>query len=106
MLLVQLARSHGPAAFVVHVEHADKQVSFHVRDHGRGITASETRDLFRPFSKSASQAASSAPGVGLGLSLSRRLAQDLGGRLEFVRCQGPGAAFVLTLPVGDRCRRD
>jgi signal transduction histidine kinase len=56
------------------------------------------RRLFRSFSKSAREAACSAPGIGLGLALSRRLAKDMGGRLELDRSVSDGACFVLRLP--------
>ena len=52
-----------------------------VRDHGKGIDRQDRRRLFRPFFKSANEAAHSAPGVGLGLSLCLRLARALGGNL-------------------------
>jgi signal transduction histidine kinase len=71
-----------------------------VSDHGPGISAKAARRLFRPFSKSVHEAADTAPGVGLGLALSRRLAQDLGGRLEFDTSQLTGATFVLQIPRG------
>jgi len=67
-----------------------------VRDHGPGIAGRDARRLFRPFSKSASDAAHSAPGVGLGLALSRRLARSMGGDLRLHE-GGGGACFVLTL---------
>jgi len=73
-------------------------VAFQVRDHGRGISPREAKLLFRPFSKSADEAAHSAPGVGLGLALCRRLAHDLGGQLELVPIDDAGAVFQLTLP--------
>ena len=53
-----------------------------VRDHGPGISATVRRRLFRSFSKSARNAAETAPGIGLGLTLSRRLARDMGGDLR------------------------
>ena len=74
-------------------------VRFSVKDQGPGISEKAARRLFRPFSKSVEQAANSAPGVGLGLALCRRLATDLGGRLELEPANGDGASFVLTLPV-------
>jgi len=77
---------------------ADK-ISISIRDHGPGISFSGAKRLFRPFSKSADEAATSAPGVGLGLALSRRLAKELGGVLELTRLEGYGAVFVLTIPV-------
>jgi signal transduction histidine kinase len=69
-----------------------------VSDHGPGISEKAARRLFRPFSKSVHDAACSAPGVGLGLALSRRLAHELGGRLQFERTPG-GATFALYLPL-------
>jgi signal transduction histidine kinase len=73
-------------------------VQFQVRDHGDGISPREAKSLFRPFSKSADEAAHSAPGVGLGLALCRRLAHDLGGQLEWIPNDDAGAVFQLTLP--------
>jgi len=84
----------------IHVDvtrHGD-DVRFRVRDHGPGIDRHEAKRLFRPFSKSATDAANSAPGVGLGLALCRRLARELGGSLAWQPIPGPGASFVLTLP--------
>ena len=75
-----------------------RRVAFIVRDHGPGISAAGRRRLFQPFSKSVHEAANTAPGVGLGLALSRRLAADLGGRLELQSPPEGGCAFVLTLP--------
>ncbi len=69
-----------------------------VQDHGPGISDAEERRLFRPFSKSAHDAAASAPGVGLGLALSRRLARSMGGDLRYDRSAHPRASFVLSLP--------
>jgi signal transduction histidine kinase len=73
-------------------------------DHGSGIGPAERRRLFRPFHKSAAHAAGSAPGVGLGLALSRRLARSLGGDLRLAPSDG-GATFELTLPRAAAGRR-
>jgi K+-sensing histidine kinase KdpD len=70
-----------------------------VRDHGQGISAEGARRLFRPFSKSAHEAAHTAPGVGLGLALCRRLSRSMGGDLRLDRLVQNGACFVLTLPI-------
>jgi len=69
-----------------------------VRDHGPGLSRDAARRLFQPFSKSATEAAHSAPGVGLGLALSRRLARTLGGDLRCEIADGGGAQFALALP--------
>ena len=68
-----------------------------VHDHGPGIGPDQSRRLFQAFSKSADQAARSAPGVGLGLALSRRLARDMDGELALDPKVREGACFVLTL---------
>jgi signal transduction histidine kinase len=70
-----------------------------VRDHGPGLTPRSIRRLFQPFSKSAHDAARSAPGVGLGLALSRRLARSMGGELRLTENGPLGASFVLTIPL-------
>jgi signal transduction histidine kinase len=84
----------------VHLEvrSAGRWLTLSVRDHGPGLAPQATRRLFRPFSKSAHDAAGSAPGVGLGLALSRRLARALGGDLRLSRNDPLGACFALTIP--------
>jgi signal transduction histidine kinase len=67
-----------------------------LRDHGPGIDSSRRRTLFQAFRKSAEDAAVSAPGVGLGLALCRRLARDMGGDLRY-EPQSRGACFTLSL---------
>jgi signal transduction histidine kinase len=77
---------------------AGRWLALTVRDHGPGLHPRVIRRLFRPFSKSAHDAAQSAPGVGLGLALSRRLARALGGDLRLQENGPLGASFTLTIP--------
>jgi signal transduction histidine kinase len=79
---------------------AGDRAALEVCDHGPGLSARDARRLFRPFSKSARQAAHSAPGVGLGLALSRRLAREMGGDLTLIPRPDDGACFALFLPLG------
>ena len=69
-----------------------------VRDFGAGISKDGARRLFRPFSKSAHEAAHTAPGVGLGLALCHRLSRTMGGDLKLDGTVKDGACFVLSLP--------
>ena len=76
------------------------EIDILIADHGPGISTEECKRIFRPFHKSAKQAAETQPGVGLGLALSKRLASSMGGKLS---CRNrpdgkPGAVFVLSLP--------
>jgi signal transduction histidine kinase len=80
------------------VEADADRVRFRFHDHGPGISRAERRRLFQPFHKSAREAAQTAPGVGLGLALSRRLARDMHGDLKLDDRIVDGAGFVLTLP--------
>ena len=76
---------------------ADGAVHLRIRDHGPGLPARGAERLFRPFRKSVQEAANSAPGLGLGLALSRRLARSMGGDLRVDRSVAGGAALILTL---------
>ena len=90
------AASGDPARIELTTETETKSIRIQVRDFGPGISESQRRLLFAPFTKSATEAAKSAPGVGLGLSLSRHLARDMGGELTSEACDD-GACFCLTL---------
>ncbi|NQU21338.1 MAG: HAMP domain-containing histidine kinase [Candidatus Nealsonbacteria bacterium] len=83
------------------VSRIDGKAEIRLRDHGPGVSESVRRRLFRSFSKTADEAAHSAPGVGLGLALSRRLARDMGGDLRLEQDAAEGACFVLVLKASD-----
>lgn len=80
------------------VERAADEVLIHVHDHGPGMPPAQVGRLFKPFSKSVQEAANSAPGLGLGLTLSQRLARSMGGDLRLDPAPG-GARFTVTVPV-------
>ena len=83
----------------VRTRKGDGAAELRVCDHGPGVARTDLRRLFRPFSKSARDAANTAPGVGLGLALSRRLARQMHGELALDAGAAEGACFVLTLPL-------
>ena len=68
-------------------------------DRGRGIRADERGRIFKPFHKSAQDAADDQPGVGLGLALCQRMVKELNGRLTIQDSSEGGATFRLELPV-------
>ena len=71
------------------------QVAFCVVDHGPGVPL-ELRDrIFEPFERFDPH---SGHGTGLGLPVSRRLAEALGGTLSVEETEGGGATFILKLP--------
>jgi signal transduction histidine kinase len=80
------------------VQRAADHVTFTIRDHGPGFAKAQSVRRSRAFSKTAEEAAVTAPGVGLGLALCRRLAKQLGGQLEIASHRGEGATITLQLP--------
>jgi signal transduction histidine kinase len=100
------ASAAGSTDKIIHLEAFpdSKFAMLRVRDHGQGISEEGARRLFKPFSKSAHEAAHTAPGVGLGLALCRRLSRSMGGDLRLDRLVKNGACFVLSLPLSDATR--
>ncbi|MCK6491450.1 MAG: HAMP domain-containing histidine kinase [Planctomycetes bacterium] len=78
---------------------AGGHVELRLRDHGPGLAADVRQRLFVPFARSAEAAAGSAPGVGLGLALCRRLARAQGGDLRLEDADGGGCVATLALPL-------
>jgi signal transduction histidine kinase len=89
----------GAGQVEIRIDRGSKGVVLSVRDHGAGVDDAVAQKLFKPFGKSDKEAAGGIPGVGLGLALSRQLAQSMGGRLWLDDGVESGACFKLRLPV-------
>ncbi len=76
---------------------ADDALQVVIEDTGAGIPQEEQAKLFAPFSQAGSMRPRAAEGTGLGLHLSQRLAELLGGRITFESALGKGSRFVLRL---------
>jgi signal transduction histidine kinase len=74
------------------------QISVH--DTGIGILPEEQPKLFQPFSQVDRKTSrrNRHEGAGLGLHLSQRLAELLGGQISFKSEYGKGSTFTLSLP--------
>ena len=70
-----------------------------VQDTGPGVPPEERERIFAPFYQVGSSLRRSHGGMGLGLSLARRMMQAQGGRLWLEARPGPGASFCLALPL-------
>jgi PAS domain S-box-containing protein len=72
-----------------------------VHDTGVGIKPEDQAKLFQAFSQVEPQGAGQHEGTGLGLHLSQKLAELLGGRISFTSQYTKGSTFTLSLP--ERC---
>jgi len=73
-------------------------ISFRVADTGIGMTAVQQQQLFQPFTQVDSSTIRTYGGTGLGLALSRRLCQVLGGDISVESAVGVGSTFAVRLP--------
>jgi CheY-like chemotaxis protein len=74
-------------------------VTFSVRDTGIGIAPADQVRLFHEFGQVPNRLQAKVRGTGLGLSLSKRLAELLGGSVGVVSSPGEGSTFWATVPM-------
>ena len=82
----------------VEVERRAHEVAFMVVDTGPGMTAEQREQAFDLYRRLEQDERSTVLGTGLGLPISRQLAQLLGGSLELDSRPGQGCRFTLRLP--------
>jgi two-component system sensor histidine kinase/response regulator len=75
-------------------------IAISVKDSGIGIRPADRAKLFVPFSQVDAGKTASREGTGLGLHLSKRLAEMLRGTISFESEYGKGSTFTLTFPEG------
>ncbi|MFL5538653.1 MAG: ATP-binding protein [Longimicrobiaceae bacterium] len=100
--LLENAHKYAPAGTPVDLGVAaeGERLAFRVADRGPGVPEDERERIFQPFYRHPG-AAPDAGGAGLGLSISRRLAEAQGGTLTAEPRPGGGSVFVFTLPAAE-----
>jgi signal transduction histidine kinase len=69
-----------------------------IEDRGPGVPEAEREKIFEPFYRPAGIRESADGGVGLGLSLVRKIAEHHGGSVRCVAREGGGTRFEVQLP--------
>ena len=79
-------------------ENGREWITLAVKDTGIGMTAEQIGKLFQEFSQASSSTASRYGGTGLGLVISRRFCQMMGGDITVESEPGSGSTFTIRLP--------
>ncbi len=73
-------------------------IVFRIRDSGIGMTAEQLARLFRPFTQADASTTRKYGGTGLGLTITRRFCQMMGGDVAVESVSGEGSVFSVRLP--------
>jgi len=76
----------------------DDTLKIDLKDEGIGMTKEEMKNLFKPFHQANNQISGKFGGTGLGLVVSKQLADMLGAEISVESEKGIGSVFSLTLP--------
>lgn len=89
--------SHGSVTLNIYCQ--DGQLVFRITDTGIGMSGDQIRHLFRPFEQAESSTTRRFGGTGLGLVISKRLLDLMGGAIEISSTEGSGSVFSVHLPL-------
>jgi len=97
--LIENAEKYSPRQEAIDVElrHEGDEVTVRVLDRGAGLTEEEAEHVFEPFYRSPRLARGSS-GMGIGLSVCKRLVEEQGGRIWALLRPGGGSEFGFSLP--------
>jgi signal transduction histidine kinase len=93
----------GGVMLSVHRESQDAGrmlVRFTIKDTGIGIPPERQKEIFSPFTQADNSTTRKYGGTGLGLTISRRLTELLGGRIWLESEPGKGSSFHFTANLG------
>ncbi len=79
-------------------ELSERYILISIEDFGSGLSGEDLAQIYDPFYRGANARDTQIRGTGLGLSLTRRIMQELNGSISAVSSPGKGSVFTLHVP--------
>jgi signal transduction histidine kinase len=98
--LIRNAGKYSPDAdhIDIRTKFQDGQIILEIQDFGVGISEEDQKHVFEKFFRS-SEVTGTFPGLGLGLNISKRIVEGLGGKIWVKSVAGQGSTFYASLPL-------
>jgi len=94
---IKFHKREVPPHITVSATQSGTQCKISITDNGVGMTPEDLKKIFTPFTR---LDAGSIEGMGLGLSIVKRIAESFGGRVAVKSSPGVGTTFTINLPRG------
>jgi PAS domain S-box-containing protein len=90
---------HGGVSIIVEPTERADEIAISVRDTGIGISAQDRSRVFLEFEQADSGSTRKYAGTGLGLTISKRIVESMGGVIGLESAPGEGSTFRVTIPL-------
>ena len=98
--------SQGTVTLIIKYEGQENSLHIAVEDTGIGIEDSELKGIFESFQQVDGSVSRAYGGVGLGLTLTQRIVNVVGGKVIAASEVGKGSIFTIIVPLNHKCSDD
>jgi len=81
-----------------------EKVNICIKDEGQGFSEKDLSKVFQPFQKLSSRPTNNEGSTGLGLSIVKKLVEEINGTIDLKSEKGKGAEFIIELPIQETDR--